>query len=171
MLCRRHGFLLSVWRLGHSKCYIYVLNIWGMLQADQLGMIYCWLYMWLPLSIMIIETIYISEWTLCWNCYIFFMASINPDFIWLFSVIWSLFCLPLAFSLYICIMLIPVSFGREVITCSRLHNASEFFILRAVTYNYMNISIYTQQTVQVLTIINRIILNFEIKWCKIFNIL
>lgn len=86
MLCRRHGFLLSVWRLGHSKCYIYVLNIWGMLQADELGMIYCWLYMWLPLSIMIIETIYISEWTLCWNCYIFFMASINPDFIWLF---WS----------------------------------------------------------------------------------
>lgn len=84
MLCRRHGFLLSVWRLGHSKCYIYVLNIWGMLQADELGMIYCWLYMWLLLSIMIIETIYISEWTLCWNCYIFFMASINPDFIWLF---------------------------------------------------------------------------------------
>lgn len=97
MLCRRHGFLLSVWRFGHSKCYIYVLNIWGMLQ-EELGMIYCWLYMWLPLSLMVIETIYTSEWTLCWNCYIFVMASINPDFIWLFSVIWSLFCLPLAFS-------------------------------------------------------------------------
>lgn len=37
MLCRRHGFLLSVWRFGHSKCYIYVLNIWGMLQEDRAG--------------------------------------------------------------------------------------------------------------------------------------
>lgn len=37
MLCRRYAFLLSVWRLGHSKCYIYVLKIWGMLQEDRAG--------------------------------------------------------------------------------------------------------------------------------------